>query len=413
MKITHINYSDANGGAALAALRLHKGLIDKGVDSEMLVRWKRSSVPEVRAIQCRSNITAKLFRWLDRRRSDSLHNYANNHEIEILSDARAVYTDDLLKNIPKDTDVLHLHWVRGLVDYNRFLRVASQRWPIVWTLHDLNPILGCTHFPESRFPEAPVGCEQPADLHAWSRKILKRKAIVYDGVEASRLTFACPCAWVDDMVKSSPVLKKFTSKVVHYGVCSDTFQPYDKRTARAYLGIDDDAFVVATSALYFKQSRKGLHLLAQALEGSPPDWQLLVLGPLPDQSLAGLPMPVVGAGKLKHGGEVAAMLAAADVFVLPSLYETGPATVMEAMACELPVIATSVGDVPEMINSPDHGYCVKPDPKMIRTKLEELYHNPELREAMGKCARSKIISSHSVRREVMDYMKLYDEVINR
>ena len=50
---------------------------------------------------------------------------------------------------------------------------------------------------------------------------------------------------------------------------------------------------------------------------------------------------------------------------------------------------------------------------MIRTKLEELYHNPELREAMGKCARSKIISSHSVRREVMDYMKLYDEVINR
>ncbi len=85
-------------------------------------------------------------------------------------------------------------------------------------------------------------------------------------------------------------------------------------------------------------------------------------------------------------------LKAFDVFVLPSVKEGFPWTVFEAMAAKLPVIATRVGAVPEIIEDKKNGMLVKPaQPEQIAEKIQNLLNNDHLRQEMGIQAHQTIL----------------------
>jgi glycosyltransferase involved in cell wall biosynthesis len=82
----------------------------------------------------------------------------------------------------------------------------------------------------------------------------------------------------------------------------------------------------------------------------------------------------------------------ADIFVLPSLQEGWPVSILEAMACELPCIATAVGGVPAMIRHASDGLLVPPgDAPALCGALKGLLESPDLRRSMGKAARLAVI----------------------
>ena len=81
---------------------------------------------------------------------------------------------------------------------------------------------------------------------------------------------------------------------------------------------------------------------------------------------------------------------AADVFVLPTLYEGFGIVFLEAMACGLPVISTRVGAVPEVVG--DCGILIEPgDPVSLAESISSLYLTPERRKKMGDCGYSRVI----------------------
>mgnify|MGYP002410365723 FL=1 len=91
------------------------------------------------------------------------------------------------------------------------------------------------------------------------------------------------------------------------------------------------------------------------------------------------------------------ILARSDVFVLGSLWEGLPVSIMEAMACNLPVVASNVGGIPELVIDAQTGYHVPPaDPEAIAEKLKVLIEHPEMRKQMGSCGRQRIIDHFSV-----------------
>lgn len=103
-------------------------------------------------------------------------------------------------------------------------------------------------------------------------------------------------------------------------------------------------------------------------------------------------------------------MAAADVFVLPSLSEGLPNVVLEAMASGLPIIATKVGGLPEIIEEGRNGFLVEPkNPKQIVEKILSIFGNDELRNSISANNREKI-KEYSWDSVVDRLEKVYQEV---
>ena len=106
--------------------------------------------------------------------------------------------------------------------------------------------------------------------------------------------------------------------------------------------------------------------------------------------------------------EVPECLAASDVFVLSSNWEGNPLAVMEAMAAGLPVIGTTVGGVPELVESGQQGILVPPgDCAAFTDAMRTLLNDPEKRTAMANAARVRAIATFNVERMAQGYESIY------
>lgn len=117
---------------------------------------------------------------------------------------------------------------------------------------------------------------------------------------------------------------------------------------------------------------------------------------------------------LGHRDDVPAILSESDVFVLPSRSEAFPNSVMEAMAAGLPVIATAVGGVPELVQHCVNGVLIPADDRSALTDaLRDLLDNPARATAFGAAARETIASRFSFTRMVRSFEDLYLNLIER
>ncbi len=99
----------------------------------------------------------------------------------------------------------------------------------------------------------------------------------------------------------------------------------------------------------------------------------------------------------------------ADVFVMTSEYEGTPNVVLEAMASGLPVVATNVGGVPEVVRHGENGFLVERDDESgLVTALERLIQDPQLRSSMGQHGRAYVQANHSLERLPSRLSALYE-----
>ena len=96
----------------------------------------------------------------------------------------------------------------------------------------------------------------------------------------------------------------------------------------------------------------------------------------------------------------------ADIFTLPSIYEGNPMTVIEAMGTGLPIVASRVGGIPDMISHGESGLLVEPEPKAICDGLARLVEDQALRQRLGEAAR-KQSQTFSAEHMARDYIACY------
>jgi glycosyltransferase involved in cell wall biosynthesis len=112
--------------------------------------------------------------------------------------------------------------------------------------------------------------------------------------------------------------------------------------------------------------------------------------------------------------EIPALLARAALFVLPSYSEGISLTLLEAMACGLPVVATRVGGNAEVVSEGKTGLLVPPrDPELLARALLSLWHDPERSQRMGEAARQRAEHYFDIGRMVADYEDLYLRLMSR
>jgi glycosyltransferase involved in cell wall biosynthesis len=107
-------------------------------------------------------------------------------------------------------------------------------------------------------------------------------------------------------------------------------------------------------------------------------------------------------------GDIPALLARARLFILPSRTEGISLTLLEAMACGLPVVTTKVGGNPEVVLDGSTGLLVPPrDPNALARAIMQVWNNLELAHQMGRAARRRAESHFDIRRMVARYEDLY------
>lgn len=156
----------------------------------------------------------------------------------------------------------------------------------------------------------------------------------------------------------------------------------------------------ASSCLFVAIGRlapqKGFDILLAAFaeaQRSSPDARLLIVGDGEDQKALATQLAAAGLGSsaqlLPSRPDIAEILAAADVFVLPSRWEGLPLVLLEAMAAGLPVVASAVGDVPTVVD--EAGAIVVPaeDAAALANAMVQLAADPERRRRMGEASRTR------------------------
>jgi glycosyltransferase involved in cell wall biosynthesis len=109
--------------------------------------------------------------------------------------------------------------------------------------------------------------------------------------------------------------------------------------------------------------------------------------------------------------DVKAWIPAMDIFVLPSLTEGTPMALLEAMACRIPIVASSVGGVPQIIESGKDGILVTPgEPEDLAAGVLELYKNNALREQFVETAYKKVRSNFDIRQWTKTIESQYTEI---
>lgn len=210
------------------------------------------------------------------------------------------------------------------------------------------------------------------------------------------------------------------SVVIYNGVDPDYFDP--KQVSRTERDKSASEFGVQGSPLIGIAARlsksKGHPVLLEAfarLLESLPDAQLLIAGDGEERASLNLLTFKLGIAPSVHflGSirNVRGFLGMLDIFVHPSISEGLGIAVIEAMSMKLPVVATKVGGLKELITDGVEGILVEPnDPGALSNALIDLWNNPSLRESLGKQARKRVIENFSLKIMVKKYESLYKEL---
>jgi starch synthase len=186
--------------------------------------------------------------------------------------------------------------------------------------------------------------------------------------EAADAVIAVSEGMRQDVLKAYPSIDPERVKVVHNGIDSQPWQRHrDPDTVRRH-GVDPDGKSVIFVGRITRQ--KGLPYLLKACAELPPDVQLVLCAGAPDTpeimaeveglmaDLKATRRGVVWIPEMLPRAEVVALLSAATVFACPSIYEPLGIVNLEAMACELPVVATATGGIPEVVVDGETGWLV-------------------------------------------------------
>ena len=257
-------------------------------------------------------------------------------------------------------------------------RIPAVKGPYVFTLSFIWPVLQTIHR---------IG---PDVVHAQSvsmglialmvKKLLRKPYIVYSRGElkdtwafkpmVARLALRnadAVIALTEDMKRGMAEFYAGDVHIIPNGVDIGCFDILSKQDARAGLDIADDEKVALFVGRLVSQKNVGCLINAmKIIVGRDLRMKLVIIGEGPDgkwlQDLSkrlGLDSHIEFVGRVAHE-EVLKYMKAADIFILPSLFEGLPNTVLEAMACGLPVVATKVSGLWEIVTDGENGLLVEP-----------------------------------------------------
>ncbi len=356
-----MNTTEKTGGAAVAASRLMETLNKNGVKAKMLVRDKESQQLTVSSLttQWRSRwhfLWERFVIWLHL-------GLRRKHLFEV--DIANCGTD--ITRLPEfeEADIIHLHWVNQGMLSLRDIRKIVERKPVVWTMHDMWPATAICHltFDCRRFESYCHHCRlQPMRIlgfdlasHVWKKK--------QQMLQGKQISFVACSQWLAGEASKSALLKDQPVYSIPNPIDTYVFRPGNQQSARQQLGLPMGKRIILFASQRVTNIYKGMNyfieacqLLAEQYPESADQIAVAILGGHAEEIMGRLPFSTYPLGYVSDQHRIVSIYQASDVFVLPSLSENLPNTIMEAMACGVPSVGFRVGGIPEEIDHCKNGY---------------------------------------------------------
>jgi glycosyltransferase involved in cell wall biosynthesis len=362
LKVLLLSTYEKAGGAAIAASRLLQALRHNGVDVTMMCRknmklWSKQSS---------SSVMERMVIW-------AFNGFSKK---ELWATDIALFGQDITHTKEyKEADVIHLHWVnQGFLSLSNIRQFIKDGKKVVWTMHDAWNTMGAYHIARQR---------RETLLERWT---WMRKKKLYS---LNKIQFVTCSRWLMDEVQSSPLTELLPVKAIPNPIDTDLFAPMESKThARRILFVAQDV----------NNPMKGMSYLDEAVKMLKGDEKVEVIA-------LGRDIPYIN-----NEEEMVELYNSVDAFVLPSLSENLPNTIMEAMACGVPCVAFDVGGIPEMIDHKENGFLAR------FQNVEDLANgiryvlSPENNERLGKAARAKVIECYSEKIVAQQYIKVYEQI---
>ena len=355
MKIVNLCASDTEGGASIAARRLHETMLNHGLNSSLLVSRKNTlNVPNVTSCVSKNSSLKKLFPKID------------NFPTKFYKKGKEPWGNaflgqlDVSHPILKDADVILVYWMDS-----GFMSLSFLNWLLkkknsitLIRLSDQWMFTGGCHY-TGTCNKYTTQCGSCRILNSNSKKDLsflnfKRKlSINFD----SQLILS-PSAWVGEAAKKSRILGAANINVIGTGVDLDIFTP--RRTEQ---NVSELSTITFGAFNFSTDRRKGWEELLRALfiysntnKKTKSKINIFGEGSAATKSLE-QHYEVNYLGHINDEKKLANVYANSDVFICPSLQENLPNTAIEAIACGTPVVCFDIGGLKEIVKHKITGYC--------------------------------------------------------
>ncbi len=414
--------TSSRGGAATACLRLHEGLQAIDIDSQVLVKRNfHSHVSGIYGfsslINHSSGIGSKISHKTKRvlRELKLIPNEQTSLPIKRkkgLSEYSLPVSNVRFKELDlyQQADIINLHWVAGFLDYESFFKRNDK--PLIWTLHDENPFTGGEHYSETFLGIDDKGYPKERVVSGEEKKIFQK--VIQQKKNALRhvenLTIVSPSNWLAEEARKSEVFAGRPVHAIPYGLNQQVFQPRNKQFSRELLGIPKDQIVILFVADSIENERKGYRYLKGALKRiNNPNITLCAIGSFKEKKST--EENIIELGKIQDERIMSVAYSAADVFVIPSLMDNLPNTVLESLMCGTPVIGFPIGGIPDMVSHKKNGLLTENiSIPALHESLEYFIENLSLFDSQK--IRQEAQKKYSLNIQAKAYRDLFKQVIS-
>lgn len=420
MNILLLNTSDTTGGAAQACNRLYRALQQQGADVSFMVNEKSGNSADVHSFN--ENFFSRKIADVRfaAERVLLFPKLQNKKDLFFFSPANTGM-DISAHPAVQQADIIHLHWLnQGFLSLASLQKLVSLKKKIVWTLHDMWGFTGGCHYARGcenfkahcgNCPYLAAGQENDLSSDVW-----KKKHSVYD---KNIFTFVTCSKWLAGIAAQSSLLKGFAIHPIPNPIDVQLYQPQDKIAARRSFNLSPDKFFILFASQNLADERKGFRYLREALEllhaNNPllrDTVELLVFGKSKIDLQNLLPLKVNALGSLSSQEKIVAAYNAANVFVLPSLEDNLPNTVMEALACGVPVVAFNTGGIPEMVKDGVNGFLAEQKSSVqLADAMLRIIQNKISYESFAQNARQKALENFTYEKVAKKYLELYATIL--
>lgn len=419
MKIVSLSTKDSLGGAAKVAYRLHQEVLKSDIDEIFLVSNKRVDDPTIHRAASYYTKQKHFFPLYDRysqmrsekKRIEKWDRYLSTRRDVTYLDLEISLMRDALKNI--DFDLLQMHWVGE--SYMDMSELTGIDVPVVWTLHDCFPFTGiCTHFEDChKFKTHCGNCPQLGSGHEkdFSYETFEKKIERYQSVD---FHIVCPSNWLANHARESKLLGHYPIHVIPNGIDTEYFYPINKIHAKSALGLPLNKKIILFGGVRVDGDyRKGGRLLEKALQhledNVNDEFELLVLGT--NKLNLNIKSHITCLGYVDKEYIMRMAYAAADVTVVPSMYENLPTMIMESLSCGTPVSAFNIGGNADMVDHLENGYLAKAYEEEDLARGIEFCLKNNNENKLGVNARNKVLAQFKIEDVTQKYISLYKSIL--